>query len=58
MNLIDLVSIDTQFLVSMLVIVSILLGVVNSKVNSLTVGVLNRWSRWLCVSVGLAFLVD
>lgn len=58
MNLIDLVSIDIQFLVSILVIVSILLGVVNSKVNSLTVGVLNRWSRWLCVSVGLAFLVD
>ena len=58
MNLSDLVSIDIQLLVSILVVASILLGVVNSKVNSLKVGILNRWSRWLCISVGLAFLVD
>lgn len=58
MNLSDLVPIDIQLLVSILVVASILLGVVNSKVNSLKVGILNRWSRWLCISVGLAFLVD
>lgn len=58
MNLSDLVSLDIQFLVSILVIVSIFLGVANSKVNSLTIGILNRWSRWLCVSIGLAFLVE
>jgi len=58
MNLSDLVSLDIQILVSILVIVSIVLGIVNSKVNSLTIGILNRWSRWLCVSIGLAFLVE
>lgn len=36
---------------------SIALGLLNSKVTSLRIAVLNRWARWLGVTFGAAFLV-
>ncbi len=39
------------------VALSILFGVLNTRVASLKVSVLNRWARWLGVAFGAAFLV-
>ena len=36
---------------------SILLGVLNARMTSLKISVLNRWARWLGVSFGAAYLV-
>ncbi len=58
MQLTDTFAIDGQLAVSALIVVSILLGFLNSRTNSVTISILNRWSRWLSVSIVLAFLVD
>lgn len=39
------------------VALSILFGVLNTRVTSLKVSVLNRWARWMGVSFGAAYLV-
>lgn len=36
---------------------SLVLGLLNAKVSSLKISVLNRWARWLGVTFGAAFLV-
>ncbi len=58
MGINEIITVDGQLVVSVLIVLSIALSYANSKLNSLVLGVMNRWARWLCVSVGLAFLVD
>ncbi len=58
MRINELITIDGQIAVTSLIVISIALSYANSKTNSLVIGLLNRWARWLCVSLGLAFLVD
>lgn len=58
MSINEIITVDGQIAVSALIVLSIVLSYANSKTNSLVLGVLNRWARWFCVSVGLAFLVD
>lgn len=58
MSINEIITIDGQIAVSALIVLSIALSYANSKTNSLVLGVMNRWARWFCVSVGLAFLVD
>lgn len=58
MRINEIFTVDGQLVVSALIVLSIVLSYANSKINSLVLGVMNRWARWLCVSVGLAFLVD
>jgi len=58
MRINEIITIDGQIAVSALIVISIALSYANSKTNSLVLIVLNRWVRWLCVSFGLAFLVD
>ena len=58
MRINEIITIDGQIAVSALIVISIALSYANSKTNSLVLSVLNRWVRWLCVSFGLAFLVD
>ncbi len=54
----ELFTIDGQLAVSTLIVLSIVLSYINSRTNMLIISVMNRWARWFCVSVGLAFLVD
>ncbi len=58
MGINEIITVDGQLVVSVLIVLSIALSYANSKLNSLVLGVMNRWARWFCVSVGLAFLVD
>ena len=58
MRINEIITINGQISVSALLVLSIALSYANSRTNSLAVSVLNRWARWLCVSFGLAFLVD
>ena len=54
----EIITLNGEIAVSVLIILSIGLSYLNSKTNSLVVSVSNRWARWFCVSVGLAFLVN
>ncbi len=54
----EILKFDVQLAVSILIGVSIILGVVSNRTNSLLVGILNRWARWLSVSLVLAYFVD
>ena len=58
MRINEIITINGQIAVSALLVLSIALSYANSRTNSLAISVLNRWARWLCVSFGLAFLVD
>ena len=58
MRINEIITINGQIAVSALLVLSIALSYANSRNNSLAISVLNRWARWLCVSFGLAFLVD
>lgn len=44
-------------IISLLIVLSIIIGIANNRSSSLGIGILNRWARWICVSVGLAFFV-
>lgn len=57
MAMLELIKFDLQFAVSILIGLSLVLGILNNRSHSLIVAILNRWARWLCVSVGLAFIV-
>ncbi len=57
MDLANTLEIDGQWAISLLIALLIALGFVNSRTNSIMVGIMNRWARWLCVSGSLAFLV-
>ncbi|MBT7203957.1 MAG: hypothetical protein HN867_10785 [Deltaproteobacteria bacterium] len=48
---------DIEMIVSLLIVLSIIIGIANNRMNSIGVRILNRWARWVCVSVGLAFFV-
>ena len=48
---------DIEIIVSLLIVLSIFIGFANNRTSSVGIGILNRWSRWVCVSVGLAFFV-
>jgi len=54
----EFLTFDTEMFVSLLIVLSIIIGIANNRSHSLGIGILNRWARWLCVSVGLAFFVD
>lgn len=53
----EFLVIDTEMIVSMLIVLSIIIGIANNRSSSLAIGILNRWARWICVSVALAFFV-
>jgi hypothetical protein len=53
----EFLTFDAELYVSLLILASILIGVANSRSSSIGLGIANRWARWLCVSIGLAFLV-
>ncbi len=54
----EFITINGQLAVSTLIVLSVVLSYIKSRSNSIVVSVLNRWARWFCVSVGLAFLID
>jgi len=53
----DPLSFTYQSIIFALITLSILFAILNTKVNSLLVSVLNRWTRWIGVSLGGAFLI-
>ncbi|MBK1880361.1 hypothetical protein [Pelagicoccus mobilis] len=53
----DTLSPIAEYFVYACVAASIGLGVLNTRVSSLKVSVLNRWARWFGVAFGAAFLV-
>ncbi|OUW17347.1 MAG: hypothetical protein CBD18_04775 [Opitutales bacterium TMED158] len=52
----EFLTFDAEFCVSLLILVSIIIGIANNRTTSTVLGIANRWARWLCVSVGLAFI--
>jgi len=46
-----------QITIFAVISLSILLAVLNARINSLLVSVLNRWTRWIGVSLGSAYLI-
>ena len=46
-----------QTVIFSVIALSIVLAILNTRLNSLLVSVLNRWTRWIGVSLGGAFLI-